>query len=61
MQAEKALQKSEEKYRNIVHTANERNRYSRSIWNSKYLNAKIAGMLGYSSDELIGTEVLYLL
>jgi PAS domain S-box-containing protein len=53
-QAEKALRESEEKYRNIVETANE------GIWaldsetKTVYVNEKMAEMLGYSPEELTG-------
>ena len=49
-----ALRESEEKYRNIVETANE------GIWiidaeaRTTYVNKKMAEMLGYSQEEMIG-------
>jgi len=52
--AEEALGESEEKYRNIVETANE------GIWvvdaerRTTYVNSKMAEMLGYSVHEMIG-------
>jgi PAS domain S-box-containing protein len=57
-QAEEAIRESEEKYRNIVETANE------GIWvtdpdaKTTYVNKKIAEMLGYTLDEMIGRSVL---
>ena len=56
-QAEEALRESEEKYRNIVETANE------GIWildaeaRTTYVNEKMAEMLGYSREEMIGRFV----
>ncbi len=53
-EAYEALNESEEKYRNIVETANE------GIWvvdpetKTLYVNEKMAEMLGYSREELIG-------
>jgi PAS domain-containing protein len=57
-QAEEAMRESEEKYRNIVETANE------GIWvidpeaKTTYVNKKIAEMLGYTLDEMIGRSIL---
>ena len=56
--AEEELRESEEKYRNIVETANE------GIWihdaeaKTTYVNKKMAEMLGYSPEELIDRLVL---
>ncbi|HEX4771201.1 MAG TPA: PAS domain S-box protein [Bryobacteraceae bacterium] len=56
--AEQALRQSEEKYRRIVDTANE------GIWvvddNSTivFANQRMAGMLGYSMDEMLGHSSL---
>ena len=53
-QAEEALRKSEEQYRTIVETANE------GIWiidaeaRTTYVNEKMAEMLGYGPEEIIG-------
>ena len=53
-QAEIALRESEEKYRNIIETANE------GIWivdsgsRISYVNRKMAEMLGYGQEEIIG-------
>jgi PAS domain S-box-containing protein len=55
-QMEGKLQKSEEKYRNIVETANE------GIWEiddqtcTTYVNQKMADLLGYTVEEMIGTS-----
>ena len=52
--AEEALRESEKKYRNIVETANE------GIWvvgadlRTTYVNEKLAEILGYSREEMIG-------
>lgn len=54
---EKALRESESKYRRIVETANE------GIWQldagmkTVYVNNKMAGMLGYTPEEMIGRHV----
>ena len=54
---EEKLRESEEKYRNIVETANE------GIWildaeaRTTYVNEKMAEMLGYSKEEMIGKSV----
>ena len=53
--AEQALQKSEEKYRNIVEAAQE------GIWvldkkhKTRYVNKRLAEMLGYTVEEMIGS------
>ncbi|MGB9938958.1 PAS domain S-box protein [Methanosarcina sp.] len=55
---EEELRESEEKYRNIVETANE------GIWildaetRTTYVNEKMAEMLGYSQEEMIGRSIL---
>ncbi|AAM04693.1 TPA: PAS domain S-box protein [Methanosarcina acetivorans] len=59
--AEAALRESEEKYRNLIETANE------GIWilewvhdseaRTTYVNKKMAEMLGYSREEIIGKSV----
>jgi len=59
--AEEALRESEEKYRNLIETANE------GIWilewihdseaRTTYVNKKMAEMLGYSREEIIGKSV----
>lgn len=58
---EEALRRSEEKYRNLIETANE------GIWilewipdtgaRTTYVNKKMAEMLGYSREEMIGKSV----
>jgi PAS domain S-box-containing protein len=56
---EKALRESEDKYRTIVHTANE----GICIFNEKtsttFVNDKIVEMLGYSADEIIDKSLFY--
>ncbi|OGQ96206.1 MAG: hypothetical protein A2284_04145 [Deltaproteobacteria bacterium RIFOXYA12_FULL_61_11] len=58
-QAELALQRSEERYRRIVETAQE------GIWlldaeaNTIYVNRCLAELLGYSADEMIGVHLLH--
>jgi two-component system cell cycle sensor histidine kinase/response regulator CckA len=55
--AEQALQLSQERYRRIVDTANE------GIWvlddndRTTFVNAQLAGMLGYTPEEMIGREL----
>ncbi len=55
--AEEAVQRSERRFRNIVETANE------GIWiidcagRTQYVNHRMATMLGYTPDELIGQQV----
>jgi len=55
---EQELQKSEEKYRQIVQTAGE------GIWvidresNTSFVNKKMAEMLGYTVDEMMGKPLL---
>jgi len=57
-QAELALQESEARYRRIVETANE------GIWiintdsQTSFVNPKMAEMLGYSVDEMLGRSLL---
>jgi PAS domain S-box-containing protein len=56
-QTERALRESEEKYRRIVETANE------GIWlndaqsRTTYVNSRMAQMLGYSVEEMLGRSV----
>ena len=52
--AEGALRESEEKYRNIVETANEGIWVLNSDIKITYANNKMAEMLGYSPEEMIG-------
>jgi PAS domain S-box-containing protein len=58
--AEYTLRESEEKYRNIIETANEGIIIADPSGMITYVNAKIAEILGYSSEELIGTDVISL-
>ncbi len=57
-QFEEALQKSEEKYRRIVETANE------GVWvvdqdmNTTFVNQRFADMIGYSREEMVGHNVM---
>src|SRR5215468_10665766 len=57
-QFEEALMASERRYRNLIETANE------GIWlvdteaNTIYVNERMASMLGYSADEIIGRKGL---
>ncbi len=56
-EAEEALRQSEERYRDIVNTADE------GIWiidadrNTEFVNSKMAAMLGYRVDEMIGQSL----
>ena len=52
--AEENLRKSEEKYRNIVETANEGIGLIDNELKLTYVNKKIEDMIGYSSEEIIG-------
>lgn len=52
--SEEKLRQSEEKYRNIVETANEGIALLDSEGIISYLNIKMSDMLGYSSEEMIG-------
>ncbi len=52
--AEEALQKSEEKYRRIIETASEGIIMGGSDGKINYVNRKMADMLGYSVEELVG-------
>lgn len=56
--AEEALQESEEKYRSIVETANEGISILDPERRMTYVNNKMADMLGYSLDEMIGRSTL---
>jgi PAS domain S-box-containing protein len=53
-QVEIALQNSEKKYRNIVETANEGIWIAGADLRTTYVNEKMADMLGYSREEMIG-------
>ncbi|HWR26163.1 MAG TPA: PAS domain S-box protein, partial [Methanosarcina sp.] len=52
--AEKALQESEEKYRNMVETAQEGIWLIDSNGNTAFVNQRISEMLGYSPEEILG-------
>ena len=53
---ENILRESEEKYRNIVEIANEGIMIADPSGRINFVNTKMAEMLGYSSEELIGTD-----
>ena len=53
-QAEEALRESEENYRRIVETANEGIMIADGSGIISFVNKKMASMLGYAADELIG-------
>jgi PAS domain S-box-containing protein len=53
--AEQALQESEEKYRNIVETTNEGVWLFNSLFETTYVNEKMAGILGYNREEMTGS------
>ena len=59
-QTEDALRESEEKYRNMVETANEGILMADKSGIITFANRKISEMLGYSIDELLGTDGLFL-
>ncbi len=52
-----ALQESEEKYRNIVETANEGVWIFNSVSETTYVNEKMAEMLGYGREEMVGSFI----
>ena len=54
MRAEEALRESEEKYRRIVETANEGILVADEDFLVTYVNQKLADMLGYLPEEIIG-------
>ena len=53
-EAYNSLKKSEVKYRNIVETANEGIWTSDAEYRTTYVNKKLAEMLGYNPEEMIG-------
>ena len=53
---EHELKESEEKYRNIIEIANEGVMIADTSARINFVNAKMAEMLGYSSEELLGTN-----
>ncbi|MGB8233341.1 MAG: PAS domain S-box protein, partial [Methanobacterium sp.] len=59
-QTEDALRESEEKYRNMVETTNEGILMADNSGIITFANRKISEMLGYSIDELLGTDGLFL-
>ena len=59
--AEEALNESEEKYRNIVETANEGIMIGDPSGIITFVNVKMEEILGYSSEELLGTDGLFLI
>ncbi len=60
-EAEYVLQESEEKYRNIVETANEGIMITDPSAIVTFANSKMAEMLGYTIEELIGIDSLTLI
>ncbi len=56
-ETEEALQKSEERFRSIVETANEGILQMDSRHMTAYVNHTMAGMLGYSVEEMLGRPV----
>ena len=54
---EEALRQSEEKYRNIVETANEGVWVFNSVSETTYVNEKMAEMLGYGQEEMFGSLI----
>ncbi len=55
--AEEALRASEEKYRNFIETANEGVWIFNSVSETTYVNEKMAEMLGYIREEMIGSFI----
>ncbi len=55
---ERALRKSEEKYRTIVDTAQEGLAIVDSLERVRYLNHQLTEMLGYSADDILGHSLL---
>ncbi len=58
-QAEEALRESEVEYRRIVETANEGIWSMSETYTTLYVNQKMADMLGYAVEEMIGKKVSY--
>ncbi|MFW5800021.1 MAG: PAS domain S-box protein, partial [Spirochaetota bacterium] len=54
---EEALKESEEKYRNIVETANEGILILDKNYNIRFLNDKLTNMFGYSDEEMLNTSI----
>ncbi len=61
MRAEEALRESEEKYRRIVETANEGIYMTDRDYVVAYVNQKMADMLGYLPNEIIGKPLVHFL
>jgi PAS domain S-box-containing protein len=59
--AEKELRKNEERYRRFIATANEGISITDRDYNITYVNNRLAEMLGYEPEELIGFPVAQLL
>jgi two-component system, NarL family, sensor histidine kinase UhpB len=57
---EEALRKSEEKYRNIVETAQSGILLTDSKGNISYVNSRMANMLGYTVQKLLGQDLFHL-
>ncbi|AKB29308.1 hypothetical protein MSSIT_2589 [Methanosarcina siciliae T4/M] len=57
-QMEKALRESEEKYRNIVETANEGIFLMDAEFNITYANKRTAELMRYAQEEIIGRQVM---
>ena len=60
-EAEEKLRESEEKYRNIVETANEGIGVIDNEFKLTYVNKKLEEMIGYSTEELIGKSMWFFL
>lgn len=58
-QMEKKLKESEKRYKSIVETANEGIWGADADFNITYVNPKIAEMLGYSTEEMLGKHVTF--
>ena len=56
-QIEDALRESEEKYRNFIEAANEGVWIFNSVSETTYVNDKMAEMLGYSREEMVGSFI----
>jgi PAS domain S-box-containing protein len=57
-QMERALRESEEKYRNIVETANEGIFLMNAKFTITYANLRTAEMMGYTPEEIVGRPVM---
>lgn len=54
---EETLRESEEKYRNLIETTNEGVWIFNSVSETTYVNEKMAKMLGYSREEMVGSFI----